>query len=162
MSDQLYEPADVLEAQGFTPEDFVGALEYPTLGPEYFAGRRIAERVQAELEPDAFKPLVERAVGEFQDLLWTKVHDSLLCDTEWNIHGSIRTMVEQTVFALLQGHRWALERYPLAKYHDGQSVRMAIVEHCGAALIEKVRRDEDADARYVAGRYRDYRRGAHA
>lgn len=159
---EQHEPAEALEAQGFTPEDLAEAERYGSLGPEYFASRRIAEGVMAGLGPDAFRPLVERAAGEFMDLAWDKVRDYLLSDTEQNIQGEMRRMVEQTVFALLSGKRWALEQYPLSKYHDGQSVRMAIVEHCGAALIEKVGRDEAADARYTADRYRNYRRSAKA
>lgn len=148
---------DPREQLGFTLDDLAQAEHYASLGPEYFASERIVHGVLAELEPNAFKPLVERAIGEIQEVLWNSVRDHLLNDTSMNLQGHIQHMVEQTVFALLQGHEWALQRYPLARYHDGQSVRMAIIEHCGAALIEKVERDEDADARYLADRYRAYR-----
>jgi hypothetical protein len=148
---------DLSEPGRFTDEDIRDGTDYGALGPEYFAARRVADRMFEAMEPEFFKPLVDRAAEEFQAALWDKVRDYLIDDTSQNVQGAIRYMVEHTVFALLTGKQWALDQYPLAKYHDGQSVRMAIVEHCGAALIEKVKRDEVADHRATVANYRAWR-----
>jgi hypothetical protein len=154
----VVEPSDTAEPEGFTPGDIEEAAHYGSLGPAYFKSRRVVGDLMARLEEDGFKPVVERIVRDIGDKLWDSVRDHLLYDAETNVQGHLRGMVDSTVFALLSGERWALERYPLAACHDGQAVRKAIVEHCGAALIEKVQRDEAADHRLTVTAYRRFRR----
>lgn len=50
-------------------------------------------------------------------------------DTEYNAANAIRSMVNDTVKALLSGEKWAMERYPLAARYDAEKVRAAIAAH---------------------------------
>lgn len=157
-ADHAGEPVE--EPLGFTAADHAAAEDYPSLGPEYFASRRVVDNLFERLTESGLEQVVDKTVRDIQDKLWDAVRDHLLSDASQNVMGHMRQMVEGTVFAILQGRRWALERYPLSKYHDGQSVRLAIVEHCGTELIAKVARDEAAHHRYVADSFRRYRRVA--
>jgi hypothetical protein len=125
MTDQL-----TMDEVGFTPHDVLEGEQCATLGPAYFAARRMSETIMAKMEPDILEPLIK----QFSDALYEKASEAftehLLYDAEQNVQGGIWRMVDQTVTALLTGSEWALERYPLAKYHDGQAVRKAIFEQC--------------------------------
>lgn len=127
-----------MDEVGFTPADILEGEQYATLGPAYFAGRRIAEGVVEKLEPDALDPIIKKASDDLYDKLREALESHLLYDTEQNIQGRISRMVDDTVNALLSGREWALERYPLSKYHDGQVVREAIFAQC-ADRMENIR-----------------------
>ena len=148
---------DIIALAEFDTDVIVQANECPTLGPEYFAGRRIAERMFRNMEPEFFKPFVDKAADEMADALWDKVRDSLLMDTEYNVHGAIRHMVEQTVFALLSGQQWAMERYPYEGYSSGAAVRKAIADEHGRELYDRYYSDP---AKYRLSLIEKYRYGA--
>lgn len=117
-----------------TADDLREAESYGSLGPEYFASRRVVEAFMAKYEAEAFKPLIDKFVEEFRDRLWSDVVDYLLSDTEENLHSAVRRMVRDSVQALLTGEEWAMRRYPFADYSDGEKVRKAVAVHGGDEL----------------------------
>lgn len=118
-----------------------------SLGPEYFASNRLAEAMIAKFDAEHLKPLVDKVADEFRDKLWSDVTDWLLSDTEQNVAGGVRYMVEQTVQALLSGKEWAMQRYPYADYSKGEEIRAAVAKHGGDTLL--ARRVADLEAENV-------------
>lgn len=116
----------------FTDEDIAIG---PTLGPEYCASNRLAEAMLEKFSVEHMKPLVDKVADEFRNKLWDDVRDWLLTDTEQNVAGSVRYMVEQTVQALLTGTEWAMERYPYANYAKGEDIRRAVAKHGSEKLL---------------------------
>lgn len=116
-----------------------------SLGPEYFASNRLAEAMMAKFDADHLKPLVDKVAEEFRDKLWSDVVDYLVADTEQNVAGAIRNMVNQTVRALLTGEEWAMQRYPYADYMDGEKIRKAVAKHGGDTLIARRITDLEAE-----------------
>jgi len=119
----------------------------PVLGANWNPSRRVAERVLAGWEDADLKKIIDKAVDTLGEALWMRAADVIQGDTESNVAMYIRRMVDETVIALLAGERWALERYPLAKYHDGERVRAAISKHIPAELVAAMLdelRDENA------------------
>lgn len=107
----------------------------PVLGPEYRASQRLAEAMLEKFQAEHLKPLVDKVADEFRDKLWDDVRDWLLEDTEQNVAGAVREMVEQTIVALLTGKEWAMQRYPFANYSKGEEVRKAVAQHGGEPLL---------------------------
>ncbi len=118
----------------FTDDD---AAVGPVLGPEYRASLRLAEAMLEKFQAEHLKPLVDKVADEFRDKLWDDVRDWLLADTEQNVAGAVRDMVEQTVRALLTGKQWAMDRYPYADYCRGEEIRKAVAIHCGDSLASR-------------------------
>ena len=116
----------------FTDEDI--ALG-PVLGPEYRASQRFAEGVMKDFQDEHLQPLMKIIADEVQDKLWDVARDRLLQDTETNVHGAVRDMVEQTINALLTGKEWAMQRYPYADYSKGEEIRKAVAVHGGDELL---------------------------
>ena len=81
------------------------------------------------------QPLMKIIADEVQDKLWDVARDWLLQDTETNVHGAVRSMVEQTINALLTGKEWAMQRYPYADYSKGEEIRKAVAVHGGDELL---------------------------
>jgi hypothetical protein len=115
----------------FTAEDIAEGAEYPSLGPEYFAAKRVSERAMAKFQDEHFKPLLDAFVDQFGVALWDSVRDHMLVDTEMNMQSEICNMVEGTIRALLTGEEWAMKRYPFCDYRDGDKIRKRIAEHSG-------------------------------
>jgi hypothetical protein len=116
---------------GFTTDELAESAQWENLGPEYFAARKASQAFMEKFEAEHFKPMVDQFVDAFRDKLWSDIDTFLLSDTESNLHLSMSRMVEGTVQALLSGEQWALNRYPLTKFHDGIKIRKAIAEHIG-------------------------------
>lgn len=129
------------EITTFTDEDIAVG---PTLGPEYRASLRWAEAIANELNEEALRPLIDDFTKQFAEKLWDSAASSLLSDTEYNMAGSVRHMVEQTVQALLTGQEWAMARYPYADYSKGEEIRKAVAKHGGDNLL--MRRIVDLEA----------------
>lgn len=126
----------------FTDDDIsVG----PVLGPEYRASLRMAEAMLAKFDAEHLKPLVDKVADEFRDKLWDDVREYLLMDTEQNVSGAVRDMVEQTVQALLTGKEWAMKRYPYADYNKGKDIREAVAAHGSDELLMKRIADLEAE-----------------
>jgi hypothetical protein len=129
----------------FTAEDIAEGEEYQSLGPEYFAARRVTERAMASFQDEHFKPLLDAFADQFADKLWDSVRDHLLSDTEMNLQTSVCGMVEGTIRALLTGEEWAMRRYPFCDYRDGEKIRKAIAEHSGDAVARARIADLEAE-----------------
>ena len=112
-----------------TAKDIAEAEKYSSLGPAYFAARRICERAMVAFEAEHMKPLVEEFAKQVQDVLWDSVRDSLWSDVEMNLQGQMWDLVDNTVKALLTGERWALERYALGSRYDCAAIRAAVASH---------------------------------
>lgn len=125
------------ELASFNGEDINQGTASPTLGPDYFAARRISEAVMAKFEAEHLKPLVEKTADEFRDKLWDDLKDYIIGDTEMNVQSAIWRMVKDTVQALLTGEEWAMSRYPYEGYSDGEKVRKAIAVHSGDEIARR-------------------------
>lgn len=119
-----------MSQEAFTADDIEEGENHPALGPQYFAARRLAEAFMAKFEEEHFKPLIDEFTEKFRDKLWTDVTTSFLSDTESNLHGEIRHLLDGMVQALLTGKDWMLNRFPLAQYYDGHDIRQAIFDQC--------------------------------
>lgn len=125
----------------FTDEDIAIG---PVLGPEYRASQRFAEGVMADFQEEHLQPIIKMVADQVQDKLWDVARDWLLQDTETNVQGAVRDMVNQTVDALLTGKEWAMQRYPYADYSRGEKIRKAVAQHGGDELL--MRRIADLEA----------------
>jgi hypothetical protein len=82
----------------FIDEDITqGTGEYLTLGPGYFSARRFAEKVMADFQAEFFEPLIKDFETRFTVRLWEAVTDSLINDTEYNIHNYVWRTVKGDV-----------------------------------------------------------------
>lgn len=108
------------------------AENHPTLGAEYFAARDVAERfMQAWQDEHAEKlaqEIIKPVLDVVQERVWDAFRDHLLSDTEYNIAGAMRDMVERSVRALLGGEKWANVKYIEYPYQEGQRVRAALAK----------------------------------
>lgn len=121
---------------------------YPTLGPHYFAARKVAEEFMAKFEPEHFEPLIRKAADAFYTQMQESLEASLLSDVESNIHGTMWRQIDDSVKALLSGERWALERYALGTRYECDKIRAAIASHIPAELQEALVKDlEDENKR---------------
>ena len=116
----------------FTADDIAIS---PILGPEYRASQRFAEGIMRDFRNEDLEPFIKSFVDQVQDKLWDTCRDWLLDDTETNVAGAVRDMVEQTVNALLTGKEWAMSRYPYADYSKGEEIRAAVAKHGGDKLL---------------------------
>lgn len=120
---------------GIEPQDVAKANDgYQTLGPAYFAARRIAEKLfkndESMLEGEqSFKKIVDEVVEKVREGLYDYVEGHILSDLECNVQGKVYHLVDDTVKALLTGERWALERYVLAQEYNSVHVRKAVAAH---------------------------------
>lgn len=130
-----------MESLTFTDEDIAIG---PVLGPEYRASQRFAEGVMVGFEAEHLQPIIKSMVDQMTDKMWDVARDWLLQDTETNVAGAVRDMVEQTVTALLSGKQWAMDRYPYANYSKGEEIRKAVAAHGGDELL--MRRIADLEA----------------
>lgn len=128
-----------------TDEDIAKTADTPTLGPGWSASRRIVEKLMKDWADDNFKTLIDEFSKRFNQHLWDDVQASLCGDLEFNIAGHIRGMVDETVNALLKGTPWAMERYPLSKLYDAETIRAAIAKHIPAELQDKRIADLEAE-----------------
>lgn len=135
-----------------TDEDVACTADCPTLGPAWSASRRIADKVMTDWQAGAIKPLIDEAVKQIGYRLWEDVQVSLQNDMVRNIAGHIRSMVDETVKALLVGKPWALERYVLTGAYDGDEIRAAVAKYVPAEL--QVDRVKDLEAENKALRER--------
>jgi acylphosphatase len=117
-------------------EDITQGESHPALGPQYFVARRMAEDFMAKFQEEHFKPLVDEFAEKFRDKLWSDITASFLSDTESNLHGEIRNVLDGTIQALLTGKGWMINRFPLAQYYDGKDIRQAIFDQCRDQLTD--------------------------
>jgi len=149
-----------MDNDSITDADITQAVNYETLGPAYFAARRMAEKVMQNADQQPFKDIVAKVVKDVQENLYEWVEDHLRNDLEANLQHYIANCVERTVQALLTGEEWAMKQYPLSTRWDGQLIRATVAHYGGEPLLvkrieeleaEAVRREETI--RNLSGRY---------
>jgi len=117
----------------FTEDDIEFGDAHHTLGPEYSAARSFMERFAESFRDEHLQPMADEIVkvvtDKIRERVWDDFRDFLIADTEQNAAGAIRSMVNDTVKALLSGEPWAMQRYPLAARYDAEKVRTAIAAH---------------------------------
>ena len=132
----------------FTASELEFAEQYPTLGADYKRAQDVAERYMSHFRDTHFKELVDKFSDEFRDKLWGDVSSWFIADTESNLQTEIRHAVDATIGAILRGDQWALSRYPLSQYHDGQKIRAAIfAEHKDEIIAAGIKDRDDEIAR---------------
>ena len=107
----------------------------PTLGPAYFAARRIAEVLMQGVEAEPLKLVAQKVTDSISTAVYEYIENQMRGDLELNLQGHIRDMVERTVRALLTGEEWAMRQYPLSQYHDGEASRAAVAKHGAEPLL---------------------------
>lgn len=117
---------------GITKEDVTGHPGFESLGPAYYAARRIAESVMNNSDAEhPFKQVADKATKLISESLYDYIETHILSDLEVNFQGHLYRLVDDTVKAILSGQRWALDRYPLSRKYDGNQLRTAIFECVG-------------------------------
>ena len=124
-----------MEVAKITPDDVDHARHYETLGPAYFAARRVAEKVMAGVEAEPLQKVAAKVVDDVRDAVYEYVEDHMRSDLESNLQGYLVDMVDSTVKALLTGEEWAMKRYPLSTRYDAVDVRAACAKHGGEPLL---------------------------
>lgn len=113
------------------------ATGYPTLGPNYYAARAIAERFTAMFEAEHFKSLLDDFTKQFRDMLGEQVIDRLMEDAETGLQHAIWYRLDRSVEALLGGEQWAMEKYCLGPRYDAEKIRAAVAKHIPGELQDK-------------------------
>ena len=126
-----------MEPFGIESEDVKAAEQWETLGPGYYAARRVAETVMRGSDTEPFAAMAEKCRDEIYRAVYDTIETHMLADLEINIQGHISRMVDDTVQALLTGQPWAMERYPYHAYSRGEEVRAAVAKHGGETLLMK-------------------------
>lgn len=124
-----------MEAIGIQADDITGHPGFESLGPAYYAARRMAEAVMQGSDESPFKAVADKCLDEIRGKVYDYVETHLLGDLEINIQGHVARMVDDTVQALLTGQAWAMERYPYHAYNRGEEVRAAVAKHGGDRLL---------------------------
>lgn len=126
-----------MEPFGIEVDDVKAAEKYETLGPGYYAARRVAETVMRGSDTEPFKEIADKCADEIRAKVYDLIETWMLSDLEINIQGHISRMVDDTVQALLTGQPWAMERYAYHAYSRGEEVRAAVAKHGGEPLLMK-------------------------
>jgi hypothetical protein len=126
----------------FTEADHAKAERHPTLGAEYSAADRVAERFLAHWKDEHAERLCEEimkpVMDAVQERVWDAFRDYLLQDAELNIATCMRHMVEESVRALIGGRTWANVKYIKTGAYRSEEVR---------ATLAKMYADEIKDGR---------------
>lgn len=132
-----------------TDDEFAGCVQeaggFQTLGPGYFAARRVADRMLAGFESDPFRKVIDGLTKKLADEVWQSIDYTLSSDMESSVQNQIWHTVDQIVRAILTGERWAVEKYALAERYDCEKVRETLARHVPVELQNK--RIADLEAR---------------
>jgi len=116
----------------YTPEQDAEAELYPTLGAEYFAAKEHVEGFMAHWQEEHAEALATEILKPVMDIIqervWDAFRDHLMSDTEQNIQGAMRRMVENSVNALIGGKKWANVKYIECEYGEGKEVRETLAK----------------------------------
>ncbi|NDA94063.1 MAG: hypothetical protein EBX90_12430, partial [Betaproteobacteria bacterium] len=101
-----------------TEEDVTGHPGFESLGPAYYAARRIAESVLNNSDAEhPFKQAADKATELIREALYDYVETHMLSDLEVNFQGHLYRLVDDTVSAILSqtpNHRVTREKYKAA------------------------------------------------
>lgn len=107
----------------------------PVLGAEYERARRVAGSIVNAFSAKYFEPMIK----EFSEKLYSELLNStdvfFESDVESNLQSEIWHATSSVVRALLSGEKWALNKYPLNKSHDGEKIRACIFKEHKDELI---------------------------
>ena len=81
------------------------AIECYTLGPAYFASRKVVEEACEGLSEEPFKELFSAFSDKLMEQLQTRLEDSLFTNTESSLHYKMWHIVDQIVQGLLSGEQ---------------------------------------------------------
>lgn len=116
----------------FSAEITEQAESHPAIGAEYFEARDAAERFLAHWKEEHAEKLSEEIVKPLLDTIHERVNDAfrdyLLSDAEDNVQSTMRRMVENSVFALIGGEKWANQKYIEFPHREGQKVRETLAK----------------------------------
>jgi hypothetical protein len=118
-----------------TDADIKKSEGYETLGPGYFAARRIAETIMRGADGEPLHAVADHCVEKIRQEVYRYCEDHLLSDLEINVQGHIVNLVDSTVQALLVGQPWAIERYAVSQRYQADEVRAAVAKHGGEPLL---------------------------
>lgn len=141
----------------FTEKDLAEGAESLTLGPAYFAARRVCRAHLEAFEAEHMRPLIDAAAKQFTDTLWDSVRDYLWSDTESNLQGRMWRMTDQCVQALLSGEGWAINKYALGERYECDKVRAAVAKHVPEELQNARIADLEAEVERLNRDLRYYR-----
>lgn len=126
----------------YTPEQTEFAERHLSLGAEYADANEAAERFLAHWKEEHAEKLAEEIMKPVMDAVtdkvWDAFRDHILSDTEMNISGYMRDMVEKSVRALIGGQKWANVKYISPEGYQTEEVRKTLA---------KMYSDEIKDAR---------------
>lgn len=116
----------------YSAEVTAEANKHPQLGAEYFDAREAAERFlahwQTEHAEELASAIVKPVLDIVQEKVWDAFRDFLLMDTEQNIQGYMRDMVERSVMALIGGEKWANVKYISPEGYRTEKVRETLAK----------------------------------
>lgn len=108
------------------------ANQYPNIGAEYFDAREAARRFlahwQTEHAEELATAIMKPVLDIVQEKVWDAFRDYLLSDTEQNIQGYMRDMVERSVMALIGGDKWANVKYISPEGYRTEKVRETLAK----------------------------------
>ena len=135
----------------YSAEITAEAERCPTLGAEYFAAREAVERFLSHWQEEHAEQLAEAIVkpvlDAVQEKVWDAFRDFLLSDTEQNVEGEMRRMVENSVRALIGGEKWASLKYIEYPYREGQKVRETLAKLYSDEIKDGRIRDLEAEVK---------------
>lgn len=105
------------------------AEKFETLGPAYFAARRVVEAAMRDFTSEHLDGLAKTATDAIYEKLQEALEDHLWSDAELNLQGKMWRMVDQIVQGMLSGERWIVDRYALGPRYDCEAARKALSAH---------------------------------
>lgn len=121
------------------------AAQYETLGPVYFAARRVVEAAMHDFTNDHLKEIAKTTTDAIYEKVQTAVEDHLWSDAELNLQGKMWRMVDQIVQGILSGEKWIADRYALGTRYDCGAARKAIAAHFEDAIAKARIADLEAE-----------------
>jgi hypothetical protein len=135
--------------------------ERSSLGPHYFASRRIVDAALAPLTSADAKEIAETVAKQIYDRIQEVAEESLWMDAEMNLQSKMWRMVDEIVKGILGGDRGAVERYALGERYRCEDVRKAIAAHFPQEIMAARIVDLEAENKRLQdalSREREYRR----
>jgi len=126
----------------FTEDDHEFGEEHAVLGAEYKAAQQASERFLKHWQEEHAEQLAEAIItpvlNSAKEQVWDAFRDWLLMDAEYNAASTMRSMVEDSVRALIGGREWANVKYIKPGAYGSEEVRKTLA---------KMYSDEIKDAR---------------
>jgi hypothetical protein len=120
-----------------------------TLGPAYFASRRVVEAALADLPDNVFEPIVKMFVDAAYERLQEAVEKSIWFDAEMNLQAKLYGGIDEVIASIIAGKDWAITRYGIdeARYGKGPAMREAIAKHLPQEMLDGRIADLEAEVK---------------